>query len=541
MARFCEECGAPLSSGARYCESCGAKVEAAAPVPPEGAPLAPIGFCAEPAWADRLGAVLSRGHACETGILYTHSTRLCARLGIGPAELFAAVDAYRETCARWGVSYLFVDAARNAVSSTDSLDLPLHLALLRAFRARMRKAGVDPRYLLILGGDEIVPVGVFPNRSHDPDEEIESDLPFSTLSAESPWEGTAERLVGDLLVGRLPTSSALPAAGADRPVGSVAGAPVLAYFANRAAAAAGLGRLDPAGVAAEIWEGSARAVFGQLGRGKLLISPETSLDNLPGRFDFGSNLAYFNVHGSDRTPFWYGQAKSPGDPDQEEYPRVFSPEEPRCFGGGFVIGSEACYGADLREARDETDSILLSALSNGCLAFVGSSRIAYGAIDAPARLADLIVLGFLKGIQEGRTAGEALREARLSLATDRGLDDCTVKTLMEFALYGDPALRLAPAAVQRPSVPMPDIRVPSVDVRAAVATELAAVNEAIAGALEDFVRERHAGFASASPTFFRMRDSIYQAVYELPEGSLGRVLKIYFDERGRVLREYRSR
>lgn len=545
MTRYCEECGSRLSPGTRFCENCGSPVEGAASVSEEGGP-SPADLCDDPAWPERLKAAQLGGRVREVGILYTHSTRLRDRLGVGTEKLLEEIEGYLATSYRAGILYFYFDLARNAFASLDSMEIADHVALLGRLRDRMRMAGTDPRFLLILGGDDVVPMGVLPNQSRDPDEAVESDLPFATLSTASPWEGSSASLVGDMLVGRIPTARALNHGSGRIGSGGSESAPLqnslFAYFESRkAAVAAWPGWGEPAGLAAAVWEESSRSVFAQLGGGDLLLSPETSLDNLRGRFDFRSRLLYFNVHGSERTPFWYGQAESGEDAGTEEYPRVFSPDEPPLLDKGYVLGTEACYGTDLRRASSCGDSILLSALCHGCLAFVGSSRIAYGTTYAPPRLADLVVLGFLKGMREGNYAGEALREARKTLAADRGLDDCTIKTLIEFSLFGDPALRLSPTEPATPIVPMPDIGVPTIDIRRAVAMELASVNDSISRAIEAFVRERHADFRAAKPTYYRMGNSTYQAIFQLPQGSLGGVLKVYFDGSGQIIKEYRSK
>jgi len=118
-----------------------------------------------------------------------------------------------------------------------------------------------------------------------------------------------------------------------------------------------------------------------------------------------------------------------------------------------MVGVEACYGARFIGHAPEK-SALLSALGHRTVAFVGSSRIAYGPPDPPEAYADLVIRDFLKAARSGLPTGEALSQGHLSvLGQDLGDPDLIVKTVLEFNLFGDPLVRLPGAPSWRSPTP----------------------------------------------------------------------------------------
>ena len=104
---------------------------------------------------------------------------------------------------------------------------------------------------------------------------------------------------------------------------------------------------------------------------------------------------------------------------------------------GYILCTEACYGA-----RPQcTDSMVVHALMNGCMAFVGSSKIAFGMDDGTLYCADVIAQAFTYGMACGLPSGLSFLAALTALC-DHDLDEAEIKTLAEFALYGDPSFEL---------------------------------------------------------------------------------------------------
>jgi hypothetical protein len=109
---------------------------------------------------------------------------------------------------------------------------------------------------------------------------------------------------------------------------------------------------------------------------------------------------------------------------------------------GYALMTEACYGAK-PFIYDGEKSILVHALTNGCVAFVGSTTPAWGGVGETMLYADVLAHKYLKYIQSGKTAGEsyilALNDVMSSLY---GCRELKLKTWAQFFLYGDPSIAL---------------------------------------------------------------------------------------------------
>ena len=99
----------------------------------------------------------------------------------------------------------------------------------------------------------------------------------------------------------------------------------------------------------------------------------------------------------------------------------------------------------------------------------------------------------------------------------------TVKTLAEFALYGDPSARLKSSAAKKLFAPRVaeksfprGIRIPQPDVRNAVRCELCTVDEKIRSTVEAFVYRRYPEFEGTKAKYYRSTGgagSAYNAVF----------------------------
>jgi hypothetical protein len=151
-------------------------------------------------------------------------------------------------------------------------------------------------------------------------------------------------------------------------------------------------------------------------------------------------------------PHFYGQSAS-GWGAASALPIAISPNHlTRNVVAGAIIISEACYGAELA-GRTIHNSVPLKALSEGALAFVGSTVNAYGSAAAPLLGADLLFERMTRYLADGMPIGMALHFARLEFAQvmyDRQgfLDDVDMKTLIEFILLGDPWAAVKGAQLQ---------------------------------------------------------------------------------------------
>jgi hypothetical protein len=163
---------------------------------------------------------------------------------------------------------------------------------------------------------------------------------------------------------------------------------------------------------------------------------------------------YFNLHGVEENGNYYGQAAELSGNGDDLYPTAMTPGQ---FGqlslSKAVIFSEACYGANPR-ADSPATSMALTALQRGAMMFVGSTNTSYASFKPPLMAADLLAAHFWKAIGEGLPGGAALQQAKIELARTMAnpndyVDVEEQKALLQFVLYGDPALPLD----QRPRNP----------------------------------------------------------------------------------------
>jgi hypothetical protein len=196
------------------------------------------------------------------------------------------------------------------------------------------------------------------------------------------------------------------------------------------------------GYSAEAWKRASQAVYETAGKLLLLrLSPPKTVDTFRSGWLRKRRFLYFNLHGSETTPVWYGEGNG-------SFPVAFSPEmidEQGADVWGAIAFSEACYGANIID-KDPDDAISLKFMQKGVACFVGSTKISWGPAAPPSSEADLIGLYFIENVKAGMTFGQALMEAKGSLAQEMirrygGLDGDDEKTLLEFVLYGDPCLR----------------------------------------------------------------------------------------------------
>lgn len=179
----------------------------------------------------------------------------------------------------------------------------------------------------------------------------------------------------------------------------------------------------------------------------IFLSPFVTSRNIDEAFNTYANLYFFNLHGSGSPDIPYFI----GFPDAQREQRIPYPAiTPKSFEESQfdnIIVTEACYGGKHKDLATES-SMLLNSITNSTLLFLGSSITAYGAIDKIYRQssqiygADVIAKEFISALMDGETAGEALHIARKKLF-DKPVNEykfVNMLTVLEFSLYGDPAL-----------------------------------------------------------------------------------------------------
>jgi hypothetical protein len=194
---------------------------------------------------------------------------------------------------------------------------------------------------------------------------------------------------------------------------------------------------DGFSVSAEVWENASSAVLNSVdpsGTSKPEMSPPFNSSQTSEALSSKTGRLYFNVHGSDQAPEWYGEN------EYGEFPVVLKSPDIQVAQNAIVV-SEACYGARLWGSPDD---ISMSFLRRGAGAFIGSSIVAWGPPDAPPALADQIVIGTYAALDNGVPLALALLEAKLEIlnmyfSVEQGSVSPQVhNTLLSFVSYGFP-------------------------------------------------------------------------------------------------------
>ncbi len=309
--------------------------------------------------------------------------------------------------------------------------------------------------ILIVGADNVVPFHRLPNPVDDDDEIILSDNPYATTDENyfAPEWPTGRLPTGkspDLLLELLDNAIQEHKISIQR-VGFWTRLRIwlhmrLERFFRR--------KPRSLGYTASIWRKASLAVYKSIGEpSSLLTSPPAQADSLPALALRPLRLSYFNLHGLEDAPEWFGQRdplmdQGPG-PD---FPIALRPQDVIDSGNApKVVFTEACYGGNIQGKSIET-ALCLKFLSSGTRTVVGSTKISYGSVTPPLIAADLLGRFFWNQLNQRIPSGEALRRAKLMLAAEMHrrqgyLDGEDQKTLISFVLYGDPlynpSLRIA--------------------------------------------------------------------------------------------------
>ncbi len=323
----------------------------------------------------------------------------------------------------------------------------LKLALRDLDRA-LAKRGERIGCLLIVGGDRIVPFHRLPNPADDGDHDVPSDSPYATLDS--------NYFVPEWPVGRMPGEPG-PDAGflleqlrrmnryhaamlAKEKVRSHWMQRILTTWSDWRQARA----RHSLGYTAAVWQRASMAVYRSIGAPHtILASPPQSVESIDPNWVTGASLGYYNLHGTEDTPYWYGQRDPAEQEEGPDYPIALRPSDLQRNGKApRVVYSEACYGALITD-RCENDQVALKFLGIGTQAVVASTCISYGFVTTPLISADLLGSLFWRYLKAGNPAGDALFQARVELAREMErrqgcLDPQDQKTLISFILLGDP-------------------------------------------------------------------------------------------------------
>lgn len=289
---------------------------------------------------------------------------------------------------------------------------------IRAFVSKIEEKWGTIDFLLLVGGDTVVPFFRLGNPCNDSDKSVLSDNPYASRDDDF--------LIPERICARIPDNGDA------------------GFIAQQFKKTPKITRKS-FGLTAKIWKEASKNVYRQIGNTKdLMVSPPVSSDSFKSHWLQNRDFLYFNLHGSKASPNWYGQ-------DDGHYPVALSPEN--IIDSAGIATSEACYGAYIL-GKSHRDAISLKFLSqNDIYGFCGSTTISYGPICPPSSEADLLVKYFFEYVKQGLTIGESFKNAKIDFARKAlrrhgFLDDDDQKTLLQFVLYGDPTMRFEKKAAK---------------------------------------------------------------------------------------------
>ena len=387
-------------------------------------------------------------------------------------------------------------------------------------------------YLMIIGDFNTVPHIVWENRCKDGDNVVFSDLPFITLNCDSPFNDIHYDYKPYIKVGRIPTSA------------STGFKDAFTYLKNTRNSKLTVNDLRAFFLSTQSWLPTSKDIAKH-------TSPDLYTSPSAGSFEFNGsldkyNVLMFNLHGSNGTHHWYGE-----DTANNCMPAFNATKLPK--NRNFILCSEACYGARPFNNDKNAESMVSTALRNGCCAFVGSTQIAWGAVAGGMYCADTVIRYFIADMLAGYSAGESFNDA-LSYLEENRWDDCKLKTIMEFALYGDPSYAPIGSAnksttkVKKKAFSKNNLayRVVDGEEQRAVSVKAAFVEEGekCAVKVRAFVEEAHPDMKGVKPRFFIDEcTGDYQAIYNksTKDENVSKMVKVFFDSDGSIKNQYVSK
>lgn len=554
MATICKVCGGMAKPGATTCAYCGAELVASRSVNQSELACEQSESCDKTVSNLRLFSsscwrshwATKRAQADRIGIILTNTKKLS-----NSKEFFASVEKYVQFKSSKGIEYCLLDLKDQAVLSGVEDDCQSIIDLLDEVYSE-----AVPDYLLIVGDSSVIPSMVWDNLSGDSDSCVVSDLPYITFDVDSPWDGKEYDFEYITQVGRVPASAQTGFKHAVK------------YFENTMNFLP-YNSVNAFCCGAKVWEQTTDNVFAKVCP-DAITSPEYTTNALTARnnglrlFDClsaGYNLLCYNLHGSEATHKWYGQLGS-------SYPEAFEKEILTGRKSGYAIMVEACYGARPDKGQD---SIVVHALSNNCVGFVGSTKIAYGCGNGSMVCADVIAKEFTERVSSGATFGGAFLSALTELCRSGNLDETEIKTLAEFNLYGDPSCTLVnncysgKAVITKSKAGKPQAKT---NVKKAVKLmscsdkpgkkmsggislmsfspkeqqEIKKMAFTVKEKGKGYILTKYSSMKDVEPEVFKdVNSGSYRAVYTKQSGEVNTIIKLMLDKNGQIEKEYLSK
>lgn len=463
ITRFCPECGTKLEQQYAFCPECGAKVadlfQDAITNPVASTPEVSMSVAAtEPSVPIK-----------ARGFILTNIQSLAKRLHVSSADILDLLQAYINALREWGIIYQLIDASDYTYKHKSLFGTYKHVSLTSQspwyeyadLLKDMHDAEVSARqgesdYLFIIGGDDDVPMPCMPNYTQNNDKTFDTDLLYAY-----PYGVEMERRLRSqeifkydalFYIGRLPI--------ADDGTFSDLQNYLQRVVENECSVEVNYAytQCDPhwRKVTMKITDTIAQYdLYPQLKvdlpeevlyRNRIfttpwvVMHPETN-EQYPNVFNPYANYYFFNMHGGGEkmASGFYGAGLDGGGCVEGFAPKLIArAQHPN------IVFTQACYGGKFI-GYTKPYSMLLSALNANTLAYVGSSRIAYGAVDAnqiTLSTSDVLAQTFNQYVLRGYTVGAAFFQARIETYKNRPNCPLHALTIGEFNLYGDPLIHV---------------------------------------------------------------------------------------------------
>lgn len=468
---FCPECGTKLDHDAHFCPQCGTKVMF------EETSI--TSECTtERANADMLRVQMA-GNMCTAdaahteckivirGFILTNLRTLSKRLGVETGDLCGLLNGYISGMRNLGVQYTLLDAGDYTYKTRSLLGGHKHVSLNQnnawyeyadilkdAHDAEVKSRLPESDYLFIIGGDKDVPMACVPNVFGNADKDVDTDLLYAYPYGKEMEEKllTLELFSYDAMfyIGRLPVAddgtaddiarylSRILENGAAVPVDRAYTQSDPAWYQMTMAITEDLAQC---GLYPSVPANMPRGIIAD---GRVFLTPEVRADEQTGYsniavFDKDANYYFFNMHGSNalRSAAFYGE--DPGI----DFPAGVTPAHIAASRCPNIFFTQACYGGRFIGYPKQL-SMLHTALNSNTLAYVGSSRVAYGGgIPKDIGASDILGLAFNRNMLSGSTTGAAFFAARVqTFLHSRGGMPTDSLTVIEFNLYGDPVVHI---------------------------------------------------------------------------------------------------
>lgn len=357
-------------------------------------------------------------------------------------EMHAVADAISNRKG-WSAQVFYPDEYASVGTSGPNAK-KLHQELVK-LDENLKKDGQMIGALLIVGGDDVVPFFSLRNPTGDSDTEVPSDAPYGSLDSSRCYEMQWP-------VGRIPGDGSKDPGLLMQQLRSIQDYHILKYSSQKTPDAQRKNAKKNApkktgkcfGYTCAAWITPSTIVYKTIAdSSSLSVCPATTSANFPlSAFD-SCDFGYFNLHGIKGQPNWYGQKRNDDTSSSPRYPTALEISNvTNIKNTPKVVFAECCYGAETPK-RYEKDCMSLHFLGKATRVFIGSTTIAYGALNSTLVAADLLGYLFWKHLLSGISCGEAFRRAKKNLATEMeqkngGLDSEIQKTLLSFVFYGDP-------------------------------------------------------------------------------------------------------